>query len=162
MNPSTSRVVVKSLFHVVPSPLYCFHRSHAGGRGPRAAGRKTKTPCRSVSHTAQETNVLMQHKHKICMHTKPPFTRKAGMAYNIPCGAAGWPLCRCLVHLRRFAGVGAPASCRIFVFQAKYSTAHTPLQAFFGKNRRDTAIGMQYGKKNGLPRARSALAMTGL
>ena len=67
------------------------------------------------------------------MRTKPPFTRKAGLSYNIPCGAAGWPLCRCLVHLRRFAGVGAPASCRIFVFQAKYSTARTPLQAFSSK-----------------------------
>ena len=67
------------------------------------------------------------------MRTKPPFTRKAGLSYNIPCGAAGWPLCRCRGHLRRLSGVGAPGSCRIFVFQAKYSTVRTPLQAFSSK-----------------------------
>ena len=55
------------------------------------------------------------------------------MAYNIPCGAAIWPLCRCRGHLRRLSGVGALGSCRIFVFQAKYSTVRAPLQAFSSK-----------------------------
>ena len=32
------------------------------------------------------------------------------------------------MHLRRLAGVGAPASCRIFVFRVDYSRKPVPMQ----------------------------------
>lgn len=55
------------------------------------------------------------------------------MSYNIPCGAAKWPLCRCSYHLRRLAGVGALASCRIFVFHVDHIMMSDFLQEAFPK-----------------------------
>ena len=60
------------------------------------------------------------------------------MSYNIPCGAAEWPLCRWSQHLRRSVGAPTPTDCRIFVFHVElyHSSLHnasakaTPLLTF--------------------------------
>ena len=108
-----------------------FHRTDPGGLRPRAVGEKQKRRAGQSLHSARRGNLPHATQAQGTSTAKPPFTKKAGLSYNIPCGAAGRPLCRWFRHLRRLAGVGAPASCRIFVFHVDYNRVRGKIQALF-------------------------------
>ena len=118
------------------------------GLAPPGVGRKTKTLCRAMPTQREKGPFFKRHRRRNTT-TKPPFTRKAGLSYNIPCGAAGWPLCRWYQHLRRFPGVGPLGNCRIFVFHDDYSRKRLLLQE--GKPPRPIGPGRLISSHNPAP-----------
>ena len=97
-------------------------------RGLSPPGRRAKNKNAvqgDTLHSVRGETLPMRHRQER-ITAKTALYKKAGMSYHIPCGAAKRPLCRWCKHLRRLAGVGAPASCRIFVFHVDYSKKISP------------------------------------
>ncbi len=73
--------------------IFCFHHNHRGGLCPRGLGEKQK---RSAGHKPTLRKKQSSHTitNNMAKRQKPPLAIRADLSYNIPCGAAEWPLCR--------------------------------------------------------------------
>ena len=144
----TISFLFRKAFYITP-PL--FFTATAQGACAPGVGRKTKTLCRAMPTQREKRSFFMQHDHRNTT-TKAALYKKAGMSYHIPCGAAGWPLCRWSKHLRRFPGVGPLGNCRIFVFHDDYSRKRLLLQE--GKPPRPIGPGRLISSHNPAPARR--------
>lgn len=89
---------------------------------PRGAGQKTKTLCSASLHSVR-SKALMQHKRTSTNTTKPPFTRKADLSYNVSCGAANG---RCVGGKAPAQACGCWRTCKLPHFCFPYPVYHLP------------------------------------
>ena len=78
----------------------------------------------------------MQHRHKR-ITAKAALYKKAGLSYHNSCGAAEWPLCRCVITCIGFQVLAHLETAAFLFFMSMISRLGSACKPFSKFNRRD-------------------------